>query len=332
MKEKVFIIAHFLKIPFKFQLFKEFDVSNDFINLKNMKIQSHIDYLSEFGVIISRDSKEEGKISDILIYAKNLKKVLLNTPLHFKNVKNVNNSDNFENNQHFKAIFHPSPFNFEKTLNSLDYFKMKYSRMPATETNPSFSDLEKRKPKFFFFENRNEDFPGNAEFVADQSEAENYLSADRNEKLAFSLSNLAFYLIKNVFNNPQIVFQYSEIDKTSMFLQVFVHLPVLILFISIFVLVAWFENGTSEGIIQEEISKLPLQKYNSSLDMCECSICLDSFNEDEYVRILHCKHCFHQNCIDSWLRNMLRCPICRSSVSKLAESSSYQIYQSLNNI
>ena len=41
-----------------------------------------------------------------------------------------------------------------------------------------------------------------------------------------------------------------------------------------------------------------------------CSICLDISHSD-IIRFLHCNHCFHSICIDSWLVNNNSCPLCR---------------------
>lgn len=39
----------------------------------------------------------------------------------------------------------------------------------------------------------------------------------------------------------------------------------------------------------------------SSIDPATCSICIESFAENENVRILPCNHIYHQRCIDPWL-------------------------------
>ncbi|KAJ7207993.1 hypothetical protein GGX14DRAFT_455126 [Mycena pura] len=45
-----------------------------------------------------------------------------------------------------------------------------------------------------------------------------------------------------------------------------------------------------------------------------CLICLDDYEEEDYIRVLSCRHAFHQGCVDRWLetgRN--NCPACRSN-------------------
>jgi len=44
-----------------------------------------------------------------------------------------------------------------------------------------------------------------------------------------------------------------------------------------------------------------------------CLVCLDDYNPEDELRVLTCKHTFHQGCVDRWLetgRN--NCPACRT--------------------
>ena len=47
----------------------------------------------------------------------------------------------------------------------------------------------------------------------------------------------------------------------------------------------------------------------------ECAICCCGYSPGDAVRLLPCKHHFHQKCIDSWLRMSTRCPMCRGDLS-----------------
>ncbi|TXG63025.1 hypothetical protein EZV62_010019 [Acer yangbiense] len=47
-----------------------------------------------------------------------------------------------------------------------------------------------------------------------------------------------------------------------------------------------------------------------------CSICLSEYCSKETIRCIpECKHCFHADCIDEWLRMNSSCPLCRNSPS-----------------
>lgn len=43
-----------------------------------------------------------------------------------------------------------------------------------------------------------------------------------------------------------------------------------------------------------------------------CAICLCGFRHRQALRLLPCKHFFHQRCIDQWLTQRSLCPLCRS--------------------
>ncbi|XP_024521685.1 putative RING-H2 finger protein ATL69 [Selaginella moellendorffii] len=45
-----------------------------------------------------------------------------------------------------------------------------------------------------------------------------------------------------------------------------------------------------------------------------CAICLADYREAEMLRVLpDCRHVFHVQCIDSWMRLQATCPMCRTS-------------------
>ena len=47
----------------------------------------------------------------------------------------------------------------------------------------------------------------------------------------------------------------------------------------------------------------------------KCTICLSEFEAEEDVRRLPCMHLFHVECVDQWLGQNKRCPICRSEIN-----------------
>jgi len=43
-----------------------------------------------------------------------------------------------------------------------------------------------------------------------------------------------------------------------------------------------------------------------------CTICLCEYEDKDEIRVLHCKHAFHKQCIDEWISKYVNnCPLCR---------------------
>ncbi|GJQ10866.1 hypothetical protein GpartN1_g2657.t1 [Galdieria partita] len=45
-----------------------------------------------------------------------------------------------------------------------------------------------------------------------------------------------------------------------------------------------------------------------------CVICLEDFEVDCSIRMLHCAHFFHSNCLSQWLSKSTQCPLCKVCV------------------
>ncbi|KAB5569334.1 hypothetical protein DKX38_003127 [Salix brachista] len=94
-------------------------------------------------------------------------------------------------------------------------------------------------------------------------------------------------------------------------------LGILILSIGIPVLVCASGVGLDESTI-ESFDKLVLgeSKRLPGPNGSTCAICLSEYNTKETLRIIpECKHCFHADCVDEWLRMNETCPVCRKSPS-----------------
>lgn len=76
-----------------------------------------------------------------------------------------------------------------------------------------------------------------------------------------------------------------------------------------------------EERIQKALEKMhPPMKYGVEELECAstsvCAICLVDFEAGEsYQAYPMCNHIFHSNCIHSWSKKNLTCPICRSCIS-----------------
>lgn len=58
----------------------------------------------------------------------------------------------------------------------------------------------------------------------------------------------------------------------------------------------------------------PAVSLQIPVEDAKCSICLGSYVAEEELRILVCKHHFHQTCADEWFKITATCPLCVRSI------------------
>ncbi|KMT19778.1 hypothetical protein BVRB_1g008340 [Beta vulgaris subsp. vulgaris] len=72
------------------------------------------------------------------------------------------------------------------------------------------------------------------------------------------------------------------------------------------------------GLHQSVINSITVIRYKKEdglIDGTDCSVCLSEFQHGESLRLLpKCKHAFHIDCIDTWLRSHTNCPMCRADI------------------
>ncbi|XP_050386853.1 RING-H2 finger protein ATL66 [Argentina anserina] len=90
----------------------------------------------------------------------------------------------------------------------------------------------------------------------------------------------------------------------------------------------------ARGLDASLIRGLPIILYQSSVDpeaaaSCgECSICLGVFEDGEKVKVLpHCRHCYHSDCVDTWLSAQSSCPLCRTSLQSNSDDAMQIVVQ-----
>ncbi|KAG7344008.1 ring-like zinc finger domain containing protein [Nitzschia inconspicua] len=67
--------------------------------------------------------------------------------------------------------------------------------------------------------------------------------------------------------------------------------------------------------LEEEEFVKQSEGENENEEACCCAICLDEFESKEKVRILPCKHRFHEDCLVPWLTERhSSCPLCKFDV------------------
>lgn len=89
------------------------------------------------------------------------------------------------------------------------------------------------------------------------------------------------------------------------------------------------------GLSQEALDNLHMEVYScrvvdtegrvSSSALSDCSICLESFMENDVLVSLPCGHQFHSSCLNPWVRTCGDCPYCRRAILLGNEVHTYKI-------
>ncbi|KAL4440787.1 hypothetical protein ABPG74_013768 [Tetrahymena malaccensis] len=78
------------------------------------------------------------------------------------------------------------------------------------------------------------------------------------------------------------------------------------------------KNGkVSRGLPQEIIQQIPVVNYTQRLKMIseKCTICISEFEYGEKLKQLPCKHIYHPECVDNWLKQEKKCPVCKGEIN-----------------
>lgn len=124
-----------------------------------------------------------------------------------------------------------------------------------------------------------------------------------------------FKFLLNVGFNPILIqFNYTEVQSTPLIFQAILHIPLILSGIIIFAIVLSLNPKSGFDYVSSVINRLPCQTFKDDSPIKECSICLESFDLTSQLRVLPCNHHFHRECADVWLRNGMRCPLCRRCI------------------
>ena len=77
-------------------------------------------------------------------------------------------------------------------------------------------------------------------------------------------------------------------------------------------------------VAQNKIEKIPTLLFHPSMaegkdenhTEVKCLICQENYEEGEELRCLPCQHCFHKECVDTWLSTKDTCAFCRKSIEE----------------
>ncbi|ELA47002.1 hypothetical protein VCUG_01533 [Vavraia culicis subsp. floridensis] len=105
------------------------------------------------------------------------------------------------------------------------------------------------------------------------------------------------------------------------FIVAFYFLLTVLIVLCFITLQIWLKNQTTKNplITPYELNRCVVDNYGklsgSNRPFESCLICMDEFNSESLCRVLRCKHNFHKECVDPWLKTKSsRCPYCRELI------------------
>lgn len=72
----------------------------------------------------------------------------------------------------------------------------------------------------------------------------------------------------------------------------------------------------SKGLTKNQIQRIPTKLWRWGItSQPTCSICFEEFKYQQKIKTLtKCNHDYHEECINKWLENEKRCPMCNKDV------------------
>lgn len=76
-----------------------------------------------------------------------------------------------------------------------------------------------------------------------------------------------------------------------------------------------------QRLSDEEIRDLPKVRFEQA-EQQSCAICLEAYQQGEFLNRIRCGHFFHVECLARWMRRATQCPLCREHCTEVGATSS----------
>jgi len=115
----------------------------------------------------------------------------------------------------------------------------------------------------------------------------------------------------------EIRFIYQYIDKLKYDLFHIIYGGIFMMLLEYtYVVIKYYISLLRKGYEKNKINNITnnIIYYRSDIDIC--SVCLNSYIENDIICQIKCSHIYHKTCIDTWIKfsKNLTCPICRKEL------------------
>lgn len=78
---------------------------------------------------------------------------------------------------------------------------------------------------------------------------------------------------------------------------------------------------------KEEVNKKLIMVMMNKCEVVECIVCLSDVGLGERLAVLErCRHGFHVECVEAWLKDHPNCPLCRTPATTIKSNYNYNYY------
>lgn len=91
----------------------------------------------------------------------------------------------------------------------------------------------------------------------------------------------------------------------------------------------------NRGASEDDIKNIPKYSYSPGQrtyggatiepEDASCVVCLQEYGAGVNIRVLPCKHHYHQRCADEWFRFQATCPLCVAPVTGETQGSDNKV-------
>lgn len=87
-----------------------------------------------------------------------------------------------------------------------------------------------------------------------------------------------------------------------------------------------FEKVKTKDFFRKNTTEAEAMDHSHKQDLIDdCVICLQSYNADEFLLVLPCRHYFHEMCLHEWVLRHHVCPLCKIDLNQKSSENDLQL-------
>ena len=89
----------------------------------------------------------------------------------------------------------------------------------------------------------------------------------------------------------------------------------------------FLETSEKQGGLNKKLQK-KIKKQKIGKSTRKCIFCMEAFQKEDIIKILPCRHYFHNKCLKPWFNRDHSCPTCRFDLKSFLEEDESLLFKS----